>query len=127
MYHSDVTDVQGPLIQLGGLGDGWGRFLTNHREEAVHLFGGETVATRKVGGGVAVEQHLVEFFSQTAQTVHAKFNEELDKYHYNAATFFSSFLMALLMKSLMVMPVAATNAASFECNSDDILRFSFPL
>lgn len=91
------------------------------------MFFGKAVLACKVVGGKAVEQHLVEFLSQTAQTVHAKFNEELDKYHYNAATFFSSFLMALLMKSLMVMPVAATNAASFECNSDDILRFSFPL
>ena len=33
---------------------------------------------------------------------------------YNAATFFSSSLMALLMKSLMVVPVAATNAATRE-------------
>ena len=33
---------------------------------------------------------------------------------YKAATFFSSFLMALLIKSLMVVPVAATNAATRE-------------
>lgn len=48
-------------------------------------------------------------------------------FHYKAATFFSSFIMALLMKSLMVMPVAATKAATFECSSDDIRRLSFPL
>ena len=46
---------------------------------------------------------------------------------YNAATFFSSFLIARLMKSLMVMPVEATNAATRECNSDGIRRFSLPL
>lgn len=33
---------------------------------------------------------------------------------YNAATFFRSFLMALLIKSLIVVPVAATNAATRE-------------
>ena len=46
---------------------------------------------------------------------------------YNAATFSSSFLIARLMKSLMVMPVEATNAATRECNSDGIRRFSLPL
>ena len=35
-------------------------------------------------------------------------------YLYNAATFFSSFLMARLMKSLIVVPVVATKAATRE-------------
>ena len=46
---------------------------------------------------------------------------------YNAATFFSSFVIARLMKSLIVMPVEATKAATRECNSDGIRRFSLPL
>ena len=36
------------------------------------------------------------------------------RHSHNAATFFSSFLMARLMKSLIVMPVDATNAATRE-------------
>lgn len=46
---------------------------------------------------------------------------------YNAATFFSSFLMARLMKSFIVVPEEATNAATRECNSDDMRRFNLPL
>ena len=46
---------------------------------------------------------------------------------YKAATFFNSSVIARLMKSLIVVPVAATKAATRECNSDDIRRFSFPL
>ena len=47
--------------------------------------------------------------------------------YYDVATLFSSFLMARLMKSLIVVPVEATKAATRECSSDDILRFNFPL
>ena len=46
---------------------------------------------------------------------------------YKAATFFSSFVIARLIKSLMVVPVEATKAATRECNSDGIRRFSLPL
>ena len=63
---------------LGGLGDGWGRFLTNHREEAVPLFWSEAVAAREVVGGVAVEKHLMEFNGETAQTVHAVVEAHLE-------------------------------------------------
>ena len=35
--------------------------------------------------------------------------------------------MALFIKSLIVVPVAATIAATRECNSEDILRLSLPL
>ena len=46
---------------------------------------------------------------------------------YKIAACLSSFLMALLMKSLIVVPVVATKAATRECNSDDIRKFNLPL
>ena len=51
----------------------------------------------------------------------------VDGGHYKIAAWFSSFLMVLLIKSLMVVPVVATKAATRECNSDDIRRFNLQL
>lgn len=48
----------------------------------------------------------VETFNRTFQSQKHK--------NYNAATFFSSSVIARLMKSLIVVPVAATNAATRE-------------
>ena len=47
--------------------------------------------------------------------------------NHNAAACFSSFVIARLMKSLIVVPVDETKAATRECNSEDIRRLSRPL
>ena len=47
-------------------------------------------------------------------------DDDVVRGHYKIAACFSSFLMALLIKSLIVVPVVATKAATRECSSDDI-------
>lgn len=46
---------------------------------------------------------------------------------YSTEACFSAFLIALLMKSLIVVPDEDAASATREWSSDDILRFSFPL
>ena len=58
---------------LYSLQNGLFRLLAKNVEKAGHLFLSQVVLAGKVFGGVAVEQHLIELFSEAAQSVLALF------------------------------------------------------